>query len=65
VYICEYPNGDLVTRARLRNLISEKLPFSLQKSMDTGVKLIEEFEVLSIEEWNCHDIYGEYPLCPF
>lgn len=64
VYICEYPNGDMVTRARLRNLIKEKLPFALQNSMGTGVRLIEEFEVLSINEWNEHDTYKNYPICP-
>lgn len=63
VYICEYPNGDMVTRARLRNLIKLKLPFELQNVMNTGIKLIDEFEVLSIDEWNEHDIYKKYPFC--
>ena len=64
IYICEYPNGDMVTRARLRNLIKPKLPFELQKVMNTGINLIDEFEVLSIDEWNKHDTYKQYPFCP-
>ena len=60
----EYPNGDMVTRARLRNLIKPKLPFGLQNAMNTSIKLIDEFEVLSIDEWNKHDTYKQYPFCP-
>lgn len=63
-YICvlEYPNGDQVTRKRLRDRLHKELPFSLQENMATGRKLIEAVDVVSIEEWNENEIYGKYPI---
>ncbi|MCD8129806.1 MAG: hypothetical protein LUE16_00765 [Lachnospiraceae bacterium] len=62
VYILEYPNGDVVTRKRLRNLLKEKLPFVLQKNIGNGKRLIESVDVVSIDEWNDNETYGRYPL---
>ena len=30
--------------------------------MNTGITLIDNVDVLSIEEWNMHDEYGKYPF---
>jgi hypothetical protein len=62
VYILEYPNGDTTSRKLLRNKISERLPFKLQRNEEVKVKLIDKFEVLSIDEWNSHPAYGKYPI---
>ena len=62
IYVLEYPKGDSVTRKRLRERLKRFLPFKLQENMNTGVKLIEKVDVLSIEEWNNHKVYGEYPF---
>lgn len=62
IYILEYPKGDIVTRKRLRNKMKQRLPFELQNNIGAGKKLIEKFEVLSIEEWNAHEEYGRYPI---
>lgn len=60
IYILEYPNGDGTSRRMLRNKIAAMLPFALQKCFDDGVRLIDEFEVLSIKEWNKE--HKNYPL---
>lgn len=62
VYIVEAPNGDAVMRKRLRELLTKELPFQLQNDLNTGVKLIDGVDVLSISEWNDHPQYSEYPL---
>lgn len=62
IYVLEYPKGDIVTRKRLRNRMKQILPFELQNNIETGKKLIENVEVLSIEEWNAHEEYGRYPI---
>ncbi len=62
IYILEYPNGDIATRKRIRNLLIKELPFSLQKKLKNGVKLIERIDVLSIDEWNSNPIYCKYPI---
>lgn len=62
IYILEYPNGDVVTRKRLRNKMKQRLPFELQNSIGEGKRLIEKVDVVSIEEWNGHEKYGEFPL---
>lgn len=64
IYILEYPNGDSVTRKALRNRMKKALPFRLQSKFDTGIKLIDKFEILSIEEWNNSAEYGKYPISP-
>ena len=62
IYILEYPNGDIVTRKRLRNKLKQRLPFSLQDEIGQGRKLIEKIEVLSIDEWNHNEEYALYPI---
>ncbi|MCD8118648.1 MAG: hypothetical protein LUE29_04065 [Lachnospiraceae bacterium] len=62
VYILEYPNGDVVTRKRVRNQITDLLPFQLQKIPEMKEKMITDFEVLSIDEWNQHKKYGAFPI---
>lgn len=62
VYILEYPNGDSTTRKFIRNKIAAKLPFRLQENNNIKRQLISGFEVLSINEWNNNDIYGEFPI---
>jgi hypothetical protein len=62
IYILEYPNGDYVSRKRLRNRLKTQLPFSLQENIGNGKTLIEKISVLSIEEWNSDEVYKDFPL---
>lgn len=65
IYILEYPNGDSVSRKMIRNRMKKKLPFLLQENIGEGKKLIEKLEVLSINEWNTNEQYGEFPIMPY
>lgn len=62
IYILEYPNGDATTRRKLRNRLKAELPFKLQDNIGNGRKLIDRFAVLSINEWNNNETYGNYPM---
>lgn len=62
IYVIEAEHSDSTMRARLRNRIKQELPFMLQDNMNTGKRLIEGFDVLSIDEWNMHEKYSRYPL---
>ena len=62
VFIVEFPNADLVMRKRLREKIGNLLPFKLQSSPEIKCKIIESFDVLSISEWNTHDVYKSFPI---
>ena len=62
VYVLEYPGGDRVTRKRLRNKLQTGLPFQLQKNLDTGRRLIDSVDVVSIQEWNDNEVFGKYPI---
>lgn len=64
VYIVEYPHSDSTTRRLLRNKIAERLPFTFQNLPQFKMKLIEKFEVLSIDEWNAHIEYSKFPISP-
>ena len=64
IFIIEAANSDSTMRARLRGKIAKELPFVLQSNMATGINLLEEFDVLSIAEWNAHPLYGNYPCLP-
>ncbi|MBM6897413.1 hypothetical protein H9X86_08555 [Pseudoflavonifractor capillosus] len=64
VYILEYPNGDSTARRRLRTRIEDDLPFSLHTVLGIEPEIISEFSVLSIQEWNDHEVYGKFPLVP-
>lgn len=62
IYVLEYPNADVIIRKRIRNQIANLLPFELQKRSDIKRKMIHDFEVLSIDEWNRHEIYKNFPI---
>ena len=62
VYIVEAEHSDVVLRSRLRERLKKELPFKLQNDLNTGFKLIEDVEVLSIAEWNSHPEYKDYPF---
>ena len=62
VYIVEYPNAGVTDRKMLRNAIANRLPFKMQ--LGKVGKLIEDFEVVSISEWNSHRDYFAFPLSP-
>lgn len=62
VYILEYPLGDVVTRKMLRNKIISLLPIEFQQQPFIKNKLIQDFEVLSIDEWNSHAVYSVFPI---
>ncbi|MBO5485908.1 MAG: hypothetical protein J5988_03105 [Eubacterium sp.] len=38
------------------------LPFALQNNVNTGIKLIDKVDVVSIKEWNENSTYGRYPF---
>jgi hypothetical protein len=44
--------------------MKSKLPFLLQENVGEGRKLIEKLDVLSIDEWNANELYGEFPIMP-
>lgn len=62
VYILEYPNGSIITRKFLRNRISKKLPFNLQNREEISINIIDAFYVLSIDEWNSHKEFMNFPI---
>lgn len=62
IYVVEMPNGDSTMRKRLRDRMKVQLPFALQDKMNTGIKLIDKVDVMSIEEWNADNTYGKYPF---
>lgn len=64
IYILECPYGDSRMRKQLRNRMKAMLPFELQKQMNTGKMLIDTFDIVSIDEWNQHHVYGQYPCRP-
>ena len=65
-YICvlEYSKGNSTSRKVLRNRLKKQLPFRLQDSVGTGIKLIESVDVVNIDEWNNHAVYGQFPIKP-
>lgn len=62
IYVLEYPNGNSVTRKRLRKRIMKESPFKLQDDMKTGNRMITGVDVLSIDEWNHNPVYSRFPL---
>ncbi|WP_216364917.1 hypothetical protein [Paenibacillus sp. BIHB 4019] len=62
IYIVEYPNAGTTDRKMLRNKIATSLPFALQKGQANV--LIDDFQVVSIEEWNESEEYSQFPLTP-
>ena len=63
IYVIEAENSDSTMRLRLRDRIAKELPFALQMNMNTGKKLIDGLDVLSIAEWNSHERYSLFPIC--
>lgn len=62
VYVLESAFAGSTDRKRLRNKIINKLPFELQKDSKVKHKLINDFEVLSIDEWNKDPLYSRFPI---
>ena len=52
IYLLETRNGDSVLRKRVRNRIKDLLPFKLQRDAELYEKMIDDFDVLSFDEWN-------------
>lgn len=59
-YIIEAKAGSITLRNQLRILISKRLPFELQRQNLFKTKMIDEFNVMSINEWN--DKYAQFPI---
>lgn len=62
IYVVETPKGDSTMRKRLRDRMKTQLPFALQQNINTGIKLIDKVDVVSIREWNEDSTYGKYPF---
>lgn len=62
IYVIEAQNSDSTMRKRLRDRMKTQLPFVLQQNMNTGIKLIDKVDVVSIKEWNENSTYGKYPF---
>lgn len=62
VYVLECELADTVTRKALRNKISKKLPFELQNEPEIKAELINDFEILSIAEWNSNPAFSLFPI---
>lgn len=54
IYVCilEYPGSDGASQRYVRNRLADKLPFALQKQINSGEKLIDEVHVWTIQDWN-------------
>ncbi|MBQ7251916.1 MAG: hypothetical protein IJS32_04865 [Kiritimatiellae bacterium] len=64
IFVVEYPNDNSTSRKQLRNRLKNALPFELQKQFGSKIKLIEAVDVVNIDEWNSHPVYGQFPLKP-
>lgn len=62
IYIVEWAKGDSTARKRLRNRLKDALPFRLQENLSDQIKLIDAVDVVSIQEWNEHPVYQNYPI---
>lgn len=60
IYILEWPKGDIFSRKMLQNKIAKFLPFRFQQQEKLSPLLIEEFRVVSIDEWNT--MYADIPI---
>lgn len=58
-YIVDNPTMDRRLRGKATASIKKRLPHSLQEKIPAVTKLLNEFEVISIEEWN-----EKYPMFP-
>lgn len=62
IYVVEAIGLDLTMRKKLKKNLRSNLPFKLQENVSNSVKLIEDLDVLSIDDWNKDDVYGKYPI---
>lgn len=60
IYILEWPKGDAFARKMLREKIAKLLPFRLQMQENIKPLIIDDFQVMSIGEWN--QIYKDIPI---
>ncbi|WP_302609366.1 hypothetical protein [uncultured Mitsuokella sp.] len=60
VYILEWPKGDAFARKMLREKIAKLLPFRLQMQENIKPLIIDDFQVMSIDEWN--RAYKDMPI---
>lgn len=60
IYVLEWPKGDVMTRKMLREKIAKRLPFYYQQVEKLQPFVIEEFQVVSIDEWN--QLYKNAPI---
>lgn len=51
-YVLETRNMDSILRKMIAGKIKKKLPFELKDELNLSRTLIDEFEVISIDEWN-------------
>ena len=58
-FVAEAPNLDKVIGKRMKASVHKRLPFNLQQSPEISDRLISEFKVLSVSEWN-----EQYPMFP-
>ncbi|MBQ7265384.1 MAG: hypothetical protein IJS61_04725 [Firmicutes bacterium] len=58
IYVLEWKNSDAAMRKALRNKIKKLLPFKMQENFQK--KLISEFDIISISEWN--ERYPQFPI---
>lgn len=52
IYLLETHNGDCVLRKHVRSRLKERLPFKLQRDAVLYETMIDDFDVLSFDEWN-------------
>ncbi|MCL2399372.1 MAG: hypothetical protein FWC91_06480 [Defluviitaleaceae bacterium] len=60
IWILESPHMDSFVRKKYFQSIKKRLPFELQKLPEIKVKLIENFKIMSVKEWN--EEYSQFPL---
>ena len=60
IYILEWPKGDIVSRKMLQKKIAKFLPFRFQQQEKLSPLLIEDFRVVSLDEWNT--MYADMPI---
>ena len=62
VYILECARAGSTERLRIRAKVKAKLPFELQNDPEIKIALIDDFDILSIDEWNRNPLYGQFPI---
>jgi len=60
IVVLECKKADSVVRRKIRTSVAKRLPYKLQELLEITPNLINEFKVLSIQEWN--EQYGVFPL---